>query len=54
VSEYKVRDIRLAEQGRRQLEWAELHMPALMEIRRRFERGEAPEGDKDLGRAPRH
>jgi adenosylhomocysteinase (EC 3.3.1.1) len=37
VSEYKVRDIRLAEQGRRQLEWAELHMPALMEIRRRFE-----------------
>lgn len=37
MSEYKVRDIRLAEQGRRQLEWAELHMPALMEIRRRFE-----------------
>jgi adenosylhomocysteinase len=37
VSEYKVKDIRLAEQGRRQLEWAELHMPALMEIRRRFE-----------------
>ena len=37
MSEYKVRDIRLAEQGRRQLEWAELHMPALVEIRRRFE-----------------
>ncbi len=37
MSEYKVRDIRLAEQGRRQLEWAELHMPALMEIRKRFE-----------------
>jgi len=37
VNEYKVRDVRLAEQGRRQLKWAELHMPALMEIRRRFE-----------------
>jgi adenosylhomocysteinase len=46
VSEYKVRDIRLAEQGRRQLEWAELHMPALMEIRRRFEREKPLKGIK--------
>jgi adenosylhomocysteinase len=46
VSEYKVRDIRLAEQGRRQLEWAELHMPALMEIRRRFEREKPLRGVK--------
>jgi adenosylhomocysteinase len=30
--DYKVRDISLAEQGERQLAWAELHMPALMEI----------------------
>ena len=46
MSEYKVRDIRLAEQGRRQLEWAELHMPALMEIRRRFEREKPLRGIK--------
>ncbi len=46
MSEYKVRDIRLAEQGRRQLEWAELHMPALMEIRRRFEREKPLRGVK--------
>ncbi|MCG2884708.1 MAG: adenosylhomocysteinase [Sulfolobales archaeon] len=46
MSEYKVRDIRLAEQGRRQLEWAELHMPALMEIRRRFEREKSLKGIK--------
>lgn len=46
MSEYKVRDIRLAEQGRRQLEWAELHMPALMEIRRRFEREKPLKGIK--------
>lgn len=46
MSEYKVRDIRLAEQGRRQLEWAELHMPALTEIRRRFEREKPLKGVK--------
>ncbi len=32
--DYKVKDIKLAEQGERQLEWAEMHMPALMEIRK--------------------
>ncbi len=34
---YKVKDISLSEAGKRQIEWAELHMPTLMEIRRRFE-----------------
>jgi adenosylhomocysteinase len=38
VADYRVKDIKLADQGRKQLEWAELHMPALMEIRKRFER----------------
>ncbi|NON61789.1 adenosylhomocysteinase, partial [Acidianus sp. RZ1] len=32
--DYKVKDIGLAEQGRKQIEWAELHMPALMEVRK--------------------
>lgn len=32
--DYKIKDIKLAEQGERQLEWAEAHMPTLMLIRR--------------------
>ncbi len=35
---YRISDIRLAGKGRRQLGWAELHMPALMQIRREFAR----------------
>ena len=34
--DYMVKDIGLAEKGRRLLKWAEDHMPVLMEIRRRF------------------
>ncbi len=41
---YKVRDIKLSEQGERQLEWAELHMPALMEVRKEFSRSEPFKG----------
>ena len=33
---YKIHDLRLAEEGRRQLEWSEMHMPALMEMRKEF------------------
>lgn len=32
--DYKIKDIKLAEQGKHQLEWAEMHMPALMAIRK--------------------
>src|SRR3989338_5241729 len=35
---YEVKDIRLAEQGRRNLDFAEMHMGALLRIRERFER----------------
>jgi adenosylhomocysteinase len=35
---YKVKDIKLSENGRNQLEWAEEHMAVLMGIRRRFEK----------------
>ncbi|MBN1385596.1 adenosylhomocysteinase [Candidatus Woesearchaeota archaeon] len=34
---YKVKDIKLADQGKRNVEWAEIQMGALLEIRRRFE-----------------
>ncbi|MCL4364888.1 MAG: adenosylhomocysteinase [Candidatus Marsarchaeota archaeon] len=36
--DYKVKDMRLAEQGNLQLEWGALHMPALMEVRKGFEK----------------
>ncbi len=35
---YKIKDIGLAEQGERQLGWAEMHMPALMEVRQELSR----------------
>ncbi|MCE4603477.1 MAG: adenosylhomocysteinase [Aeropyrum sp.] len=38
---YKVRDTSLASEGRASIEWAERHMPVLMELRRRFS-GEKP------------
>ena len=33
---YEVKDLRLAEQGRRNIEIAESHMSALMHIKKRF------------------
>jgi len=35
---YDVKDINLADKGKLKIEWAEAHMPVLMEIRREFER----------------
>jgi len=35
---YEVKDITLADQGRKNLELAEMHMSALMEIKKRFEK----------------
>ncbi|MEB2836138.1 MAG: adenosylhomocysteinase [Desulfurococcales archaeon] len=34
--EFKVRDLSLAPQGRLQIEWAEAHMPVVVELRRRY------------------
>ncbi|BFH73379.1 adenosylhomocysteinase [Sulfurisphaera javensis] len=42
--DYKVKDLSLAEQGKKQIEWAEMHMPALMEIRKEFEREKPLQG----------
>ncbi len=33
---YKVKDVKLASEGRKKIEWAESRMPVLMEIRRKF------------------
>lgn len=32
--DYKIKSLDLAEQGKRQIEWAEMHMPALMNVRK--------------------
>ena len=34
--EYKIKDINLAEQGRKKIDWAESRMPVLMELRKKF------------------
>ncbi|HIE13652.1 TPA: adenosylhomocysteinase, partial [Candidatus Bathyarchaeota archaeon] len=36
MEEFKVKDIRLASKGRLLIEWANMHMPVLNEIRKRF------------------
>jgi len=37
MADYKVRDIRLAKEGRLRIQWAESRMPVLMALRRRYE-----------------
>lgn len=41
---YAVKDLKLAPQGRLKIEWAESHMPVLMEIRKRFAKEKPLEG----------
>ncbi len=43
---YEVKDISLAEQGKRQIEWAEMQMPGLMKIRERFRKEKPLKGIK--------
>jgi adenosylhomocysteinase len=47
---YEVRDIALADQGRRNIEWAERQMGALLKVRERFER-EKPLAGRRIGLA---
>lgn len=42
--EYKIKDISLAEKGRKLVQWAEDHMPVLMNIRKDFEKEKPLEG----------
>jgi adenosylhomocysteinase len=41
---YKVKDIKLAPQGKRAIDWVEQHMPVLMEIRKDFSRSKPLKG----------
>lgn len=38
MPDFKVKDLKLAKQGKLQLEWAQMHMPVLSQIKRRFEK----------------
>ncbi|MQL54632.1 adenosylhomocysteinase [Acidianus ambivalens] len=42
--DYKIKDIKLAEQGRKQIEWAEMHMPALMSVRKELKERQSLKG----------
>jgi len=41
---YKIKDISLAEQGKKKIKWAEDHMPVLMEIKKEFEKTQPLKG----------
>ena len=43
---YEVKDIKLAEQGRKNIEWAEMQMGALLKVKERFERERPLKGIK--------
>jgi len=43
---YDVKDIKLAKEGKLQLEWAESHMGALVEVRKRFEKEKPLKGHR--------
>jgi adenosylhomocysteinase len=48
MADFKVKDSKLAQKGALQVEWAEMHMPVLHQIKQRFER-EKPLRDVALG-----
>ena len=47
--EYKIKDISLAEQGRKNIDWAESRMPVMMELRKRFSKEKPLKGQKIAG-----
>jgi adenosylhomocysteinase len=49
MSKYKVADLKLAEQGRRKIEWAESRMPVLMAMREKFKKAKPFKGYKIAG-----
>ncbi len=47
--DYKIKDIDLAEQGRKNIDWAESRMPVMMELRKRFSKEKPLKGQKIAG-----
>src|SRR4026208_2261426 len=51
VAKYDIRDIRLADEGKRRTEWAERSMPVLRQIRARFAKEQPSKANRLAGRA---
>ncbi len=49
MSNYKVKDLGLAEQGRRKIDWAESRMPVLMQLRQQYAKTKPLEGMRIAG-----
>jgi adenosylhomocysteinase len=49
MSNYKVKDLGLAEQGRRKIDWAESRMPVLMQLRQQYEKTKPLKGMRIAG-----
>src|SRR5437667_6729885 len=49
MSKYKVADLKLAEQGKKKIEWAESRMPVLMAMREKFKKTKPFKGYKIAG-----
>ena len=47
--DYKIKDIDLAEQGRKNIDWAESRMPVLMDLRKKFSETKPLEGMRVAG-----
>ncbi len=47
--DYKIKDINLAEQGRKKIDWAESRMPVLMKLRKKFSESKPLKGMKIAG-----
>ena len=47
--EYRVKDIALARDGKRRIEWAEAHMPVLVALRQKYEKGKPLKGIRVAG-----
>jgi adenosylhomocysteinase len=49
VGKYKVRDLKLASEGRKKIEWAESRMPVMMSLRKKYEKAKPLKGYKIAG-----
>ncbi|MGI0006004.1 MAG: adenosylhomocysteinase, partial [Nitrososphaera sp.] len=47
--EYRVKDISLAEEGKRRIDWAEAHMPVLVALRQKYSKTRPLAGIKVAG-----
>src|SRR5919197_5774967 len=47
--DYRVKDIALAEPGKKKIDWAEVHMPVIVSLRKKYERSQPLRGVRVTG-----